>query len=145
MLVMENTYSIGQDEFMVLAYLHEHAEAFDKSSSFNVRDIAAEIGISERDVKKAASYLSSLGLAVMHQPIASSFAEEGQKVVYLTGIGEQIMRKAEQQLVDELNKAPERQPGTVQKITVKVGAFVWGLAQPVIVKIVSDKIEGRIK
>lgn len=114
---MNNLYA---SELAVLAYLHEHAEAFDESDPHDPRKIMAETGLDLKEMKKAISYLREKRLIYQLKEYAS-FADVDFVDVYLTADGDDLMR--------ELDSTP----GVTSKITTGslklVGVVIYGIIQ----------------
>lgn len=136
------SYNISREEFAVLTFLHEHAQAYDPSGSVDVTNVAKVTALALKDVVKAISFLASLGLVGLATPSRLTFATEGQCFVYLTGDGEQMMREVESRLADEIDKAAA-EPGPAHKITTKIGGVVYDVGKAVIVKVLTDWMSGH--
>lgn len=136
-------YRLSREEFAVLTYLHENAEAFDASSSFNLSDVAEATYLEQREANRAVSYLTALRLAGKFPPTDMVFAGEGVECVYLTGAGEQFMRALEDQLAAEIGEEQVKQGGTARKLTVKIGGFIYDTSKAVIVKVLRDYVTGK--
>ena len=137
------TYNIRREEFLVLSYLHEHAEGYDPDFSFDLNQVAEGTGLTVAQTRKAGSYLSSLVLAVLTDPAVVTYGNEDTKVIFLTGQGEEFMRQLEDQLYEVLATAPAEGGGKVTTITTKVGGFVYDTGKAVIVKVLADWMTGR--
>jgi len=135
---------ISRDEFAVLTYLHQNAEAYDESSAFEVDEIAKVTGLDPKDVKKSASYLSSVGMARLTRPTDVTYGNMNDFVVFLTGNGENFMRELEDRLLTTLQRAPDVKPGSLAKITTKVGGFVYDTGKDIIAKALAEWMKDHI-
>lgn len=136
--------NISKDEFRIMAYLHENAKGFSEDFPFKPEDVAPALGIKIDQLQKHVSYLTGHGLIGTFQPQFLHYGDNRSDwELYLTSSGEDFMRELDEMLVQQLEAAPDAEPGTVQKITLKVAGFVYDLGKAVIVKVLADSMTGK--
>ena len=127
--------NIREDEFLLLAYMHEYATGYTSEFSLDPETVIKALAVSREQFLKNLSYLVAHDLAGMNTLDASTFGDPNAFLLqgfWLTGRGENYLREL------------ENQPGLPQKITVKVIKGGWGLVRDAAVRLLSDLIKGSL-
>jgi hypothetical protein len=108
------TANINEDELKLLTYLHEHVNGYGSNHGIGIKMVAQELERSVQHVRKDASYLGEHGLGgIHHRDAPKQIFTIDPEVVYLSGIGEDYMRKLEDS------------PSVARKLTVSVLSELW--------------------
>jgi hypothetical protein len=131
---------ISKAELELLSYLHEHATRFDRSQQFQPTQVATALATTPEQLQKSLSFLSGYGLVGTIDTHNSVFS--GAIAIWLSQEGENLMRKVEADLEDQLLKAPDYHQSRGIKITLKAAGWLMDTAQQVVVQVVAKAITG---
>ena len=137
---------ISKDELRLLAYLHEHAKGFDERSAFKPKPVADALGITIDQLQRDSSFLAEHRFVVVRTLNMSTMNNGNNHVldaIWITGHGENLVRKLENDLEQELSGAPDQTPGKARRLTAAAAAFVYDLSRAIVVKAVVDYATGK--
>lgn len=129
------TVRISKLEMELLGYLHEHATRYDVSGQFHYKAVAEALQITDEQFQQNTSFLKGHNLVGTIDTHNSMFS--GAIAVWLTTEGENLMRKVEQDLNDELLKAPDYVPSRGVKITLKAAGWLMDKTADAVIAVVA--------
>lgn len=138
--------NISKSEMRLLGYLHEHAAGCGEIFPFIPKEVCTALGITpgqlDKDLSFLAQYKLADGKAIGIETMNSRPGLHTLQNLWLLGNGENLMRKMESDLEDQLMKAPDYSPSIRAKITMKAAGFLMDTARDIVVQIVSKSITG---
>jgi hypothetical protein len=133
------TIRISKSELRILGYLHEHATRFNAGDQYDPTTVAANLETSDEQLQKDLSFLHHYKL--IDGDLSMNSMGSGFLSFWLTGDGESVMRKAEDDLAEELSKNPDVKT-TGKTITAKAAGWLMDTAQKIVVDVVAKAING---